>query len=366
MSGLPARSVARIVLIDDEPELRAVLGEILADAGHAVVLAASGEEGLAALQRQRPDLVVCDINMPGLDGFGVLRAIRADPRLASLPFVFLTSEAEVRAGMASGADDYLMKPVKSADLLAAVDARLMRRDATRRDADLRLDKMRRAVAVLLPHELRTPLTAIIGSARLLQEFHGEFGPKEIEEMAGGILKAAQRLHRMAENYILYADLELRRLAGPDAPGPPLSGSSGAADVEKAAKEAAAQSGRGADLELDLHEVAVPMAPAYLRKIVSELSDNAFKFSTGGTPVRVSLTAVGSGSLLEVVDQGRGMTAEQVRDVGAFQQFDRGRFEQQGSGVGLALVRGIAEAEGGRVEISSRPGEGTIVRIHWPR
>ena len=356
--------MARIVLIDDQDQLRAVLGEMLATAGHETVLAASGAEGLDAVRRERPDIVVCDINMPGLDGFGVLQAIRADPQLASLPFVFLTGEAEVRAGMLSGADDYLMKPVSQPDLLAAIDARLARRATSKGEADRRVDEMRHAVAALLPHELRTPLTVIIGSAGLLKEFHADFGPKEIEELAGGILTAAQRLHRMAENYILYADLELRRLSI-GARGERLSGSSCAADTEPAAREAAAESGRPDDLELDFHEVIVPVAPAYLRKVVSELSENAFKFSDRGTKVRASFRAAEPGSVLEVVDHGTGMAPDQIRKVGAFQQFDRGRFEQRGSGVGLALVSAIVEAAGGRLEMSSRPAEGTTVRIHWP-
>ena len=357
--------MARVLLIDDEADLRKVMGEILAGAGHETVLAANGAEGLDALRRDPPDVVVCDVNMPGLDGYGVLKAIRADPHLASLPFLFLTSETEVRAGMRSGADDYLMKPVSADDLLAAISARLARTEATRRDADRRVDEMRRAVAGLLPHELRTPLTTIIGSARLLQEFGADFGAEEIKEMATGILKAGQRLHRMAENYILYADLELRRLSRAGADGEALAGSSGAAEVTSAATDVAVQSGRQPDLELDLHESVVRLAPAYLRKVVSELADNAFKFSSPGTPVRVSLTTAASKSVLAVVDQGAGMAPDQVRRVGAFQQFDRARFEQKGSGVGLALVRAITEATGGHLEIASRPGEGTTVRIDWP-
>lgn len=357
--------MARIVLIDDEAALRAVMEEILAAAGHETVLAASGAEGLAALRREQADLVLCDINMPVLDGFGVLRAVRADPQLASLPFVFLTSEDEVRAGMLSGADDYLMKPVSADDLLAAIDARLARRETARREAARRVDEMRRAVAALLPHELRTPLTTILGSARLLREFARDFGPEEIEQMADGILKAAERLHRMAENYILYADLELRRLSSTGTSGERPLERSGAADVQSAARDAAAQSGRGADLDVVVHEVTVPVRPAYMRKVVSELSDNAFKFSPKGTRVRVSIRAEGLGSVLEVADHGQGMSPGQVREVGAFQQFDRGRFEQQGSGVGLALVRGIAENTGGRLEIDSRPAGGTTVAIHWP-
>src|SRR6476469_5413528 len=113
------------------------MAEILASAGHETTLAADGNEGLDALRRQPPDLVLCYINMPGLDGFGVLKAIRADPDLAPLPFVFLTSEFDVRAGLVSGADDYLTKPVAAADLLAAIDARLARRETTKREGDRR-------------------------------------------------------------------------------------------------------------------------------------------------------------------------------------------------------------------------------------
>jgi two-component system, sensor histidine kinase and response regulator len=349
--------VARIVLIDDEEALRNVMGEILSAAGHQTVLAANGAEGLDLIRRAPPDVVVCDINMPTLDGFGVLRALRADPQLASLPFLFLTSESEIRAGMRSGADDYLMKPVSGDDLLAAIDVRLARADSTRRDGDRRVDEMRRAVAALLPHELRTPLTTILGSARLLQEFGAEFGTGEIKEMAGGIVT----------NYILYADLELRRLSRPGADGEALVGSSGAADVQAAAMDVAVQSGRPSDLDLELDETVVGISPPYLKKVVAELSDNAFKFSAPGTRVRVSLgQASGGETVLTVVDHGTGMTADQVRKVGAFQQFDRARFEQRGSGVGLALVRAIAEATGGRLEIVSGTGEGTTVRVLWPR
>jgi len=360
--------VARIVLVDDEAGLRTVMAEILTGGGHEVLTAGDGGEGLAVVRRERPDLVLCDINMPGLDGFEVLQAIRGDPDLASPPFVFLTGETEVRAGMRSGADDYLMKPVASDELLAAVAARLARHDAARRDAESQADEVRRAVTVLLPHELRTPLTTILGSARLIQEMHRELGPEEIGQLSAGIVKAAERLHRMAENYILYADLEMQRLTREPGRRRPLSGTSSAEHVRAAAEAAAEQRGRATELVLDLHEAPIGVASPYVRKAVSELVDNAFKFSPAGTPVTVSLASSSgppAGSRLEVTDHGVGMPAEAVRAVAAFQQFDRARFEQQGSGVGLALVRRIVETAGGRLEIQSRPAEGTTIRVHWP-
>ena len=109
--------MARITLIDDEVELGRILGEILDTAGHQTLLARNGKEGLEALRNHPADLVVCDIHMPGLDGFGVLKAVRADPQLATLPFVFLMMAAVVILSIfpeiATGLPDYYMgKPTR--------------------------------------------------------------------------------------------------------------------------------------------------------------------------------------------------------------------------------------------------------------
>lgn len=119
----------RILIIEDEPEMRRNLATILRLEGFEPVVAEHGRAGVELARRQRPDLVVCDVMMPELDGYGVLEALRADPATARTPFIFLTARGErpdVRAGMNLGADDYLTKPVAKADLLAAIRARLAR------------------------------------------------------------------------------------------------------------------------------------------------------------------------------------------------------------------------------------------------
>jgi DNA-binding NarL/FixJ family response regulator len=121
---------ARILVIEDEPQMLRNLVTILRAEGFSVLGAPGGEEGVALARAERPDLVLCDLMMPGIDGFGVLRQIRADPRTAATPFLFLTARGEreeVRAGMNHGADDYLTKPVKVDDLLGAIRVRLARR-----------------------------------------------------------------------------------------------------------------------------------------------------------------------------------------------------------------------------------------------
>jgi DNA-binding NarL/FixJ family response regulator len=129
------RDQKRILVIEDEPEMRRNLMTVLRMEGYAPRGAADGLQGVEAARREPPDLVLCDIMMPGLDGHGVLRAMRAEAALAAVPFIFLTARGEqpdVRAGMNLGADDYLTKPVAKEELLAAVASRLERAAQVRR------------------------------------------------------------------------------------------------------------------------------------------------------------------------------------------------------------------------------------------
>lgn len=122
----------RILVIDDEAKLRAQAAELLRLEHYEVTEARNGREGVELARRTPPDLVVCDITMPEMNGHRVLETLRADAKTAHVPFIFLTGWGEkddVRAGMNLGADDYLVKPVDPADFLSAVSARLRRAEA---------------------------------------------------------------------------------------------------------------------------------------------------------------------------------------------------------------------------------------------
>jgi DNA-binding NarL/FixJ family response regulator len=115
-----------VLLIEDEPHMRRNVLRMLELEGYRAVGAEDGREGVAAAKKERPDLILCDVTMPELDGHGVLEELRKDPTTATIPFIFLTARGEktdLRAGMNLGADDYLVKPVSLKDLLAAMKAR---------------------------------------------------------------------------------------------------------------------------------------------------------------------------------------------------------------------------------------------------
>ena len=119
----------KILVIEDEAEMRRNLLAILKLEEFHGIGAENGKAGVELARREKPDLILCDVMMPELDGHGVLRAMRNDAATAAIPFIFLTAKGEkrdVRDGMGLGADDYLTKPVVKADLLAAINARLAR------------------------------------------------------------------------------------------------------------------------------------------------------------------------------------------------------------------------------------------------
>lgn len=128
--------MTKVLIIEDEPQMRRNMMLILKKEGFLALDAADGATGVTLAQRELPDVILCDVMMPGLDGYGVLAALRAEPATETIPFIFLTAKGEktdVRAGMNLGADDYLTKPVLIADLLGAIQARIERRDQHQRD-----------------------------------------------------------------------------------------------------------------------------------------------------------------------------------------------------------------------------------------
>ena len=117
----------RILIIEDNEDIRENVAEILTLSDYEVLMAPNGKEGIAVAQAQEPDLIICDIMMPGIDGYGVLHVLHKDPKTQNIPFIFLTSKSErsdFRAAMELGADDYITKPFSGNELLHAIQSRL--------------------------------------------------------------------------------------------------------------------------------------------------------------------------------------------------------------------------------------------------
>lgn len=125
-----------VLIIEDNEDIRENVAEILTLSDYNVIMAPNGKEGIEMAQKTKPDLVICDIMMPGIDGYGVLHVLRKDPGTQSLPFIFLTSKSErsdFRAAMEMGADDYITKPFSGNELLNAIDSRFKKIDVLKKN-----------------------------------------------------------------------------------------------------------------------------------------------------------------------------------------------------------------------------------------
>ncbi|MCU0411961.1 MAG: hybrid sensor histidine kinase/response regulator [Bacteroidetes bacterium] len=359
----------RILVIDDEDLIRTAISAILEGNGYEVEEAGSGEAGLLMISARRPDLVICDVNMEGLDGYGVLQELQKSPETASIPFMFLTGYSDhqhFRHGMMLGADDYLLKPITHTELLTAVEKRFERHSAIRAHSERKLDELRANISLALPHELRTPLHGILGFCKILLNEHATLSPADIADLAQRIHKAADRLQRLIENFLIYAQLEViasddRQLTElrNDRTDEPLQ------LIQLLGRMKAGQFQRLSDLTVRGENAAVTVSDRTLSKIVEELADNAFKFSEPGTPVTITVHAAGGKFIFIVADRGRGMSGIQMQELGAYMQFNRRVQEQQGSGLGLVIAKRLTELHLGELTVESSEGVGTTVRVVLP-
>ena len=356
----------KILIIEDEQLLRRQIARLLQLEGFETVEAANGLEGVANALTAIPDLIICDIMMPDLDGFGVIQALREVPGTAMIPFIFLTALVSIqdqRHGMAEGADDYITKPYTPAALLGSVRRRLEKRQRQLAESRQRAEEVSLAVAGSVPQEILEPLDHIVTITSLLAVKYGAQDP-QVAAMHQAVAQEANRLRRLMRRLHLYAELprlyahrfELAQ------PGPPAKAG---LIVDRVAREVGRHWNREKDLNIRVEPAQLPLREEYLALLVEELVDNACKFSAPGTPVEVWGGGQAEFWSLTVGNQGAGLTTEQIEQVGAFKQFLHGNKKPLGLGLGLALTQGVARLHGCEFAIKSDL-ETTTVTILVPR
>jgi signal transduction histidine kinase len=359
---------AYILLVEDDSMVRQNLVELLEAESFEVIPANHGAQAMEVLEHFVPDVIICDVMMPIMDGHTLLKNVRAQRSLADIPFIFLTAKAdpvEQRRGMTMGADDYLTKPFTREQLLSAIAIRIEKRDLMRAKYNEQLDTLRNSISGTLPHELRTPLTGIIGFAEYLLDNLDTTSPEEAREFLTFILNSGKRLHRLIENYVTYSDLQMKKLSMSNTGYRSSIGMSVLETLTQIAQNESYEFERSDDLVLDIDDAELFVEEKDAEKIFTELIDNAFRFSRMGTKVKIVGRQEETMYMVRIIDSGIGMSPDQVASIGAYVQFDRHKHEQQGSGLGITIARGLVELLGGRFSIQSAEGVGTTVECRLP-
>lgn len=353
-----------ILVIEDDNEIRQSIADLLELNDYNVLTAPNGEEGIRLAKQHVPDVILSDIMMPGIDGYEVLAQLKKNPATAIVPFIFLTAKSDTvstRKGMGLGADDYLAKPFMPEELIATIEARVKKHTILR----TQVEALRLSVAKTVPHEFLTPLNSILGFAEII--YHNaanqqELSPEELMTFSGIIRDSGNRLLRLVQNYILFSKLASETVTDTSQTESLLGAEGVIADT---AWEIAKSHKRENDLQTDIASSTPSITGGDLSKIIVELIDNACKFSETGTPIQVTAHESDTMYVIAVTNKGRGLTAEQIAGIGPHVQFEREHYEQQGAGLGLAIVQLLSRKFGGRLEIESVYGSSFTAKILLP-
>ncbi|MBZ4415776.1 response regulator [Myxococcus sp. RHST-1-4] len=372
---------ARILVVDDNADMRGYLVRLLSAHWH-VEAVGDGPRALAAARARPPDLVLSDVMMPGLDGLGLLRELRADERTRTTPVVLLSARAGEEAtvdGLTAGADDYLVKPFSASELLARVNAQLtlsrLRQEAlaaerAHTDEATRLleeaeraTRSREEMLAVVSHDLRTPLTSVFTCVELMERLlTGEGREATLRKHVATIRRAAGRMKRLIGDLLDLASIDSGTLSLDRQPHAPE-------ELAREAREAFEPLALEKGVAFTTHvEPALPVLVCDRERVFQALSNvlsNAIKFTPPGGRVDLRVCADGEGGVgFSVEDTGPGIPAEALSRV--FERHwhtaQRGR---EGHGLGLPIAQGIIEAHGGRIGVTSTPGQGSCFSLRLP-
>lgn len=370
MSTAPYRPT--ILIVEDEARIREVIALLLEEEEYCVLQAGDGQTALSMLEDNQPDIIISDVRMPGMDGFTLCEQVRANPDFSRVPFIFLTGKgerADVRRGMGLGADDYLVKPFQPEELLSAVQVRLARAAQTQAAISRAGSELQDQIIRTLTHEFRTPLSLVVGYTDLLESTGQSMDETDFQAILQGLHAGSVRLMHLIEDFLLLSKLRTGVIAKEIGLMPPLPQSPDPVvhRLVELAKDHATAQNVSLITACEASDLTVAIDSHHLEEIVHRLLDNAIKFSKpGGGRVVVATRQEGNSWELSVIDEGIGIRQEALSWVfEAFRQVDRASMEQQGAGIGLSIVQGLVEANGGQVAVTSAPDQGSAFTVWLP-
>lgn len=359
-----------ILVVDDHEPNRVLLADILEMQGYAVLAASSGEEALERIRSNHPDLILLDVNMPGVDGLEVCRRLRADPATTSLPIILVTSltHREHRLeGIAAGANDYLTKPIDRTDLLLrvrnALHLRKLHRELTvQYDRLRRLEELRDSLVHMVVHDLRSPLTGITGFLDLIRLDLGPSSPPTLRSDLDNMSRSVRHMTDMVNTLLDVSRLESEAM--------PLNLRQ--LDLGSLASEAVQDlSAVGQKIEVRFQPPASPVVVRadadLIRRVVGNLVANAIKFTPTGGMVRIEVDRRDQDGIIRVTDTGPGIPAEHHAMI--FEKFGQAGAPRQqpmrSSGLGLTFCKLAVEAHHGRIGVESEVGRGSTFWLALP-
>jgi len=357
VAQVPSSPRSRILWADDNADMRDYVCRLLADR-YEVTAVPDGAAALAVALDNPPDLVLTDVMMPGLDGFGLLRELRANQSTHTVPVILLSARAGEESaveGLEAGADDYLVKPFSARELLARVRTHL------------EMAKMRRAWALELEaankdleafsssvsHDLRGPLRSIDGFSHIVMDDYSDQLPEEAKHLLAMVRSSAQQMNQLIDDLLRFSRLGRQPLTKKEVS---LEGL-----VHRVLEELREEQPER-QIAIQVSNLPDCMADeSLLKQVFVNLLSNAFKYTNRKekASVEVGSQQQNGGTVYFVRDNGAGFDAQYADKLfGVFQRLHRAD-EFEGTGIGLSIVQRIIQRHGGRIWADAEVDKGAI-------
>lgn len=368
--------MAKILIIEDETILRDEMVEWLILENYEAIGAVDGVEGIQTAFHYVPDLIVCDITMPHMNGYEVLLELRANPLTMNVPFIFVTARAshdDIRQGMSLGADDYITKPFTRMELLQAIESRLEKKLVQQQMHQVEVEEWQEAfeqereqrhlkakLVAMFSHDFRNLLATIMSSNNLLRDYLDRMDVERRLTHFNQIEASVSQLLQMLDDMLIVSQMETGHL---DFRPENLNVSE---FLQQIVKEFQIIHGKTRSLTFQSQfNDAVLADPRLMRQIAANLISNAIKYSPQGSEVQICLGHQNGLVVLTVQDNGIGVPAEEQPFL--FQAFQRASNVKSvpGTGLGLAIVKQAVDLHSGTVELKSTIDVGTTITVKIP-
>ncbi len=362
--------IGNILIVDDTAENLRLLAGMLAAAGYEVRPVTNGRQALQAAAHSAPDLVLLDINMPGMDGYEVCRRLKEIPLVRDVPVIFLTALTDTSdklKGFGVGGVDYIAKPFQIEEVQARVNVHISLRrtqqELARNFERLRdLEKLRDDLVHMIVHDMRSPLMVIMGHLDLLKAMLEERVSPDVASSLAEAASGIRRLTVMANDLLDVSKMEEGR----------LTLNCQTCDLLALAREVATEI---STLDRSREIIVVAGAPAWvscdvgiMRRTLQNLLDNAIKHTPSGSAVRVSVIESGNQVRLSVIDRGPGVPVESREKI--FDRFGsvqtRADMQYHSVGLGLAFCKLAAQAHAGTIGVDKADGVGSVFWVQLAR
>jgi signal transduction histidine kinase len=356
----------RILVVDDDRVNLKIIGGILRNEGYAISEAVSGEQALEVYAEVRPNLVLLDVVMPGIDGFATCRILKRTYGETSAPVIFVTARSDAEdivMGFDAGGVDYLTKPFRPKEVLARIRTHLSNQ--------LLLEQLTKANAAkdrflgMCAHDLRNPLSSIRGLAELMNENAIGVLTSEQREIVHTIHGASQSMLQLVNELLDVATIEaghLKLAREPTKVAEIVERSVHLSNIESAKKSTRIEMvnhSKNPLIEVDRNKI---------RQVVDNLISNAVKYSPRGSVITVEVRGDDATAGFAVKDDGPGIPDNErhklFKDYGRLSAQPTGG--EKSTGLGLAICRKIVEAHGGTIGVENLPGHGCEFVVRLPR